>query len=223
MTSFTGFPPQAIDFLSSLGSQDAKWFKARKSEYQDLIVGPARTFVTDMGQRLQSDLSRHIVFQPKANGSIAPINNDLRFSPDKPPYKDHLLFRFWEGSDKKTAATLFVRVSPGGVGFATGAAFADVGRWRKAVAGKKGAALATSLAKLAGATGAETVGQELKRVPAPYETDHPRADLLRHKMLQVRWQEKAPASLHEPAFVAWCAKRLSRCGDVHQWLTAELS
>ena len=30
----------------------------------------------------------------------APINNDLRFSPDKSPYKDHLLLRFWEGADK---------------------------------------------------------------------------------------------------------------------------
>ena len=35
--------------------------------------------------------------------------------------------------------------------------------------------------------GYEVSGQELKRVPSPHPQDHPRADLLRHKML-IYWR-----------------------------------
>ena len=70
-------------------------------------------------------ISPRIVAIPRTNGSIGPINNDVRFAKNRSAYKDHLLFRFWElassGSDKKTAATLFVRLGSDSVGFATGA------------------------------------------------------------------------------------------------------
>lgn len=70
---------------------------------------------------------------------------------------------------------------------------------------------------------AEVAGQALERVPSPYPQDHPRADLLRHKMIQIRWQEPLPSAVGKPAFVAWCAKRLQRCAPVHRWLAAELA
>ena len=56
--------------------------------------------------------SPDIEAQPKNNGSTAPINNDLGFSPDASPYKDHIMLRFWEGTPKKTAPMLMVRISP---------------------------------------------------------------------------------------------------------------
>ena len=59
--------------------------------------------------------------------------------------------------------------------------------------------------------------------PAPYEPDHPREDLLRHKLIQIRWQEKSRASLSRPDFVTWCAKRLERCATIHHWLVRELT
>ena len=121
MSEFEGFDADAIDFLKKLGGEQADWFKARKKDYQRLIVAPSKAFVTDLGAELQSRVSAGIVAEPKTNGSIAPINNDLRFSPDKSPYKDHLLLKFWEGANKKTAPTLYVRIAPSGIGFATGA------------------------------------------------------------------------------------------------------
>jgi uncharacterized protein (TIGR02453 family) len=222
VSEFEGFDPDAIDFLKKLGGEQADWFKARKKDYQRLIVAPSKAFVTDLGAELQSRVSAGIVAEPKTNGSIAPINNDLRFSPDKSPYKDHLLLKFWEGANKKTAPTLYVRIAPSGIGFATGAVFADLNGWRERVASQPGAELARALAKLVRGTGAEVVGADLKRVPAPYPADHPRGDLLRHKMIQVRWEEKAPALLGKPAFVGWCAKRLERAAPIHHWLVAAL-
>ena len=91
------------------------------------MLEPAKAFVTALGEELSKTISKDLVAEPRTNGSIAPINNDLRFAPAnspkaRAPYKDHLLFRFWEGADKKIAPTLFVRLSAESVGFASGAA-----------------------------------------------------------------------------------------------------
>jgi len=62
----------------------------------------------------------------------------------------------------------------------------------------------------------------LKRVSAPYGADHPRADLLRHKMFQARWSEPLPDSVSKAEFVDWCAERLVATTDVHRWLVDNL-
>lgn len=215
--SFAGYSDEAFEFLAGLPDRDPDWFKANRKEYERLVVSPTKAFVVDLGEELRA-FRPGIEAEPKTNGSISPINNDLRFSPDKAPYKDHLLLRFWEGSPKKTAPTLFVRIGAGHVGFATGVVPADVGEWRAVVDGPLGPQLAAQVAELAAVNKAEIAGEGLKRVPAPYPADHPRADLLRHKMLQVRWSERAPASVSKPGFVGWCGTRLEACLPLHATL-----
>ena len=215
--TFAGYDTEAFDFLAALPGRDPEWFKANKPDYQRLIVEPTKALVVDLGERLQAT-APDIEAQPKTNGSIAPINNDLRFNPDAAPYKDHLMLRFWEGSPKKTAPTLMVHLSPERVGFASGFVPADVDRWREVIAGDDGEELAASIAALAKAKKADVVGQELKKVPAPYDADHPRADLLRHKALQIRWIEPLPASATKPGFVGWLTRRLEAAMPVHRSL-----
>ena len=170
-----------------------------------------------LGGILRGTVSPSLDFAAKANGSISPINNDLRFNPDAPRYKDHLLFRFWEGSPKKAVPNLYVRLTPTEVGFAAGLAPSDVTAWREAIA-DRGAVLADALATLVGDVGATVVGRELKRVPSPFPSDHPRAELLRHKWLQVRWSRPHPHSVHEAGFAGFCAEELTRAVSVHRWL-----
>lgn len=136
-----------------------------------------------------------------------------------PPYKDHLMFRFWEGPDKKTAPMLMVRMGEAD----TGMGFPSVDRWREAVAGPEGEELEAALKTLAKGRKLDVVGAELKRVPKPHAPDHPRADLLRHKGIQARWSEPTPKSVSSAKFVDWCAKRLGACVDVHNWLVTNLS
>ena len=50
------------------------------------------------------------------------------------------------------------------------------------------------------------------------EQNHPRAGLLKHKMLQVRWIVDVPDSVTTPGFVDWCGSQLLRAADVHHWL-----
>lgn len=223
--SFGGFPQAGLDFLSELGTEDKEWFTANRKDYDAHVVAPAKAFVSAMGEALADAVSPSIEAQPKTNGSIAPINNDLRFSPDASPYKDHLMFRFWDGPTKKTAPTLMVRMHPTeGIGFATGIALADIDRWRTLIADDAtGAPFATALDKLVKGTKADVVGQELKKVPAGFDPDHPRADLLRHKGFQTRWIKPSTAALTKPTFISWCTKELARTADVHRWLVEHLN
>jgi len=225
MSEFAGFPLEGLDFLGALGTKDKTWFDANRKTYEKHVVAPAKAFVSSLGSILQHEISRGIEAQPKTNGSIAPINNDLRFSPNAAPYKDHLMFRFWEGPVKKTSAMLMVRVHPTeGVGFATGMNFENLDQWRTSVSDEAtGAPLVHAIDTLVKTTGAEIVGGgALKNVPKPYAADHVRGDLLRHKGLQVRFIQKTPKVITKPGFVEWCAGQLSYSADVHHWLVENM-
>ena len=217
--TFGGFSQEGLAFLTELGSKDKVFLDANRKIYESEIAEPAKVFVEAMGEALAEAVSPQITAIPKTNGSISPINNDVRFSKDASPYKDHLLFRFWEGPDKKAAPTLFVRVSEDSVGFASGMQFTSLDRWRELVDDDAtGSALSAAIATVAKGHKLDIDGQGLKRVPRPYAEEHPRAELLKHKALQVRWPEPTPTIIHKPGFVDWCVKRLIVVSPVHRWL-----
>ncbi len=224
-TRFTGFPAEGLSFLDELGRQDKAWFDANRKTYDQHVVAPTKAFVTAMGERLADGFAPGITALAKTNGSIAPINNDLRFSPDKSPYKDHLMLRFWEGPDKKTAPTLMLRIGREDIGYAIGVALPSVERWRELIDDDgTGAALADALTKLGKGRSVDVAGQDYKKVPKPYPEDHPRADLLRHKGgFQARWLEPTPKSINNARFVDHCMKRLEHCAEVHRWMVTNLS
>lgn len=218
--TFTGFCSEGIALLGRIPAMSRSEFQDEKARYRDQLAEPAKGFVAAMLSELRSSVFPAIEGIPRTNGSIAPINNDLRFSPDKPPYKDHLLFRFWEGTPKKTAPTLFVRIAPGTVGFATGVVFADVAKWRARV-DSSGGEIVSAIDALATFRSVETVGETLKRTPQPYAGDHPQAALLRHKMLQVRWTSEdidpTANDLTERAVA-----ELVNAQRIHEWLVRNL-
>lgn len=219
MSGFEGFSAEGLAMLTRLSQGDRDLFQAHKKRVTAELIDPAKAFVEAMTDALRGSISPHIVGQPKVNGSISPLNNDLRFSPDRAPYKDHLLIRWWEGPDKKTAPTLWVRIREQEVGFAVGVALPTPGPWREAVAGEAGAALAAHLKRLGRGRELDVAGVALKRVPKPHDPEHPRGDLLRHKgMFQARWPEPAPAVVHRADFVRWCQRRFEACADIHRWL-----
>lgn len=223
MAAFEGFSMAARDLLRELPTRDKAWFDAHRTVHDSEVAEPAKAFVEAVTEALQRDLSPAIEGVPKVNGSIAPIHRDIRFSADKTPYKDHLLLKWWEGPDRKTAPTLHIRFGADDVGFATGAMLPSLDAWQALVdAEATGAPLATAIERLVAETGAEVAGADYKRVPKPYLADHPRGDLLRHKWLQVRWPQPLPASVEGAAFAPWCAQQLTRGAAVHRWLVEHL-
>ncbi|MFT7474582.1 MAG: hypothetical protein ACI81L_001507 [Verrucomicrobiales bacterium] len=82
--------------------------------------------------------------------------------------------------------------------------------------------IANDLGALVKTVKADVAGEGLKKVPKPYDEDHPRGDLLRHKNFQVRWSKKTPKSITTPKFADWCAGELERTSKIHHWLVEHL-
>nr|WP_277396005.1 DUF2461 family protein [Mycobacterium gordonae] len=223
--SFAGFPPAGLSLLARLPTLDAAAFAAVRPDWQAYVLDPSRQLVDDLGVCLIEQISPGLIADPKVNGSIAPIHRDLRFDPHGPRYKDHLLFRWWEGTPKKTAPTLLLRLDPSQIGFAAGVLFASTGTWRTVVgerpAGQQLTLLINDIKRAS--PDVEIAGADLKRVPSPFPADHPAADLLRHRAtFQIRWAEPLPADVSTGALTDYCAARLRRLAGLHRWLVTEI-
>lgn len=220
MPEFHGFTDETLPLLERLPDFSRDDYAANKSEIIEAIQEPAKAFVTDMIDELRETVSPGITGAPKINGSISPLNNDLRFAKaGTPPYKDHLLLWFWEGPSKKTSPLLAIRIGSSGVGFASGMGFdkAALERWRSMIDSGDGAEVA-ELVRSIEKRGGELDGESLKRVPKPYAEDHDRADLLRYKSAQLRYIEPVPGSFTKAGFVGWCGTRLARLEPLHRLL-----
>ena len=218
--SFAGFDPDAIALLDRLPAMTVDEYAERKAELTAGVTKPGAALIAAVADRLDADLT----VMPRS--SVSPLHRDLRFAPDGAArYKDHLLLTTWEGADKKTSPMFWVRVDATQVGFASGIGFTPAvrERWRETVGGVAGAVLAADLDDLTRERSAEVVGDQVKKVPAPVDADHPRADLLRHTGFQVRFIEELPASAGTPEFADWCTDRLAALLPVHRWLIAHLT
>lgn len=221
---FAGFR-SGLGLVSELPGWSREDYHAAKLRIAEELVEPARLLVADVGERLRAAVDADLVWETKVGGSISPLNRDLRFARDTTTlYKDHLMLTWWGGTEKRRSPVLWLRLTADDAGFATGIGLDGPlrDRWREAVAGDSGAELAASVDELVRGTGAEVCGRDLARVPRPFDPDHPRGDLLRHKSFQVRWLEPLPAGVTSRRFVDWTVRRLERCGPIHRWLKTHL-
>lgn len=218
MTS--GFDQAALALLDQLPSWGPDEYAEHKGQLHDCVIGPGRALITQLAARLDADLT----VDPRK--SVSPLHRDLRFAPaGSARYKDHLLLTAWEGADKRTSPTLWIRIDARRAGFASGLGFTPAlrARWRAAVGSNNGAALAADLDQLTRRRRAEVAGERTKNVPAPHRADHPRAELLRLTGFQVRFTDELPETIAAPGFVDWCAERLEELLPVHRWLVAHIS
>lgn len=218
--TFTGFDADALALLADLPEWDAGRFASEKARLVTGVIQPGLALITEVADRLDADLT----VAPRS--SVSPLHRDLRFaSAGSPRYTDHLLLTTWEGTDKRSAPMFWIRIDAQRVGFASGIGFSPAtrDRWRAAVAGEPGADLAADLDRLMVDRHAEVAGDEVKKVPASFGVDHPRADLLRKTGFQVRYIEPLPDTVGDAAFAGWCAVRLAVLLPVHRWLLTHLT
>ena len=144
-------------------------------------------------------------------------HRDVRFSKDKAPYNAHLhvsLSRKGAGQDGGPA--WMVGLDPDGLVLGVGIfAFtpAQLDRWRTLCAGAEGASVAGLLGQLE-EQDVRIAEPELKRVPAPYEADHPRAALLRRKGLTAWIDHSDPEIAFGPDGPRSCARSLAKLQEV---------
>ncbi|QSZ41977.1 TIGR02453 family protein [Sulfurimonas aquatica] len=105
---FKGFSKNTLAFLSSIKKNNNKeWFEAHRSEYEELILNPSRTFVVEMGEHLQA-LVPTINAEPKINKSLYRIYRDTRrMGANKEPIKHRIGVIFWQGNTKRMQSSSF--------------------------------------------------------------------------------------------------------------------
>ena len=209
------FSPETLQFLTDLkANNDRDWFTANRARYEAHVLAPSRGVIAELSDRLGAALARPV------EGRLYRLNRDLRFSKDKTPYNAHIHIGFAEAGP----AIWMVGVEPGSLALGFGAfAFTPevLERWRQAVAGPAGVALDDILAALA-EQGLRLSEPELKRVPAPWPADHPRARLLRHKGFSA-WEDRLPLdSVYGTGAAERIAAALTVFRPLRDWMVDQL-
>jgi uncharacterized protein (TIGR02453 family) len=194
--AFDGFSPGALTFLGQLKRHNRRpWFLKNKETYEQRVKTP----MTQLVQAINAEL-RHfapeMVTEPKR--AIYRIYRDIRFSPDKSPYKTHVAALFAPTALAKHAcAGYYFHFSPEEL-LVAGGVYMPGPRELLAIRNHiaenskelRGIAANGQFKKLF--CGLE--GDQLSRVPKGFASDHPAVDLLRYKQFLV-------ATTHPPDLV----------------------
>lgn len=203
---FPGFPPEALTFFRGLArNNNREWFQPRKELFETHV----RTPMLGLAEAVNAEFSRFApdyINDPKR--AVYRIYRDVRFSPDKSPYKTHLAAVFPRRSGSKGSAPgFYFSISAKEVGVAGGVydptpehllalrtwlaenhdAFRKVARGPEKLMGK-------------------LQGESLQRVPKGFAANHLAADLIKMK----RWlfyQTLGPDLVTSPKLLGELIKR----------------
>jgi uncharacterized protein (TIGR02453 family) len=220
---FEGFPREGFRFFREIKvNNNREWFQDHKQEYIDYLQDPAVAFIVALGERLKPEFPG-ITYDTRTNGagSVMRIYRDIRFAKDKSPYKDHLGVNLWDGPQKKGSPGFHFFMDSNDAVFYGGFHMFPkeyLAAYRDAVADdRSGEEIEKALKQLSQAKDFEVGGEQLKRVPAGYDQDHPRGDLLRYKGMWVKSPPFTREVLESPKLVDVCAKHAHTMGAVHHW------
>lgn len=194
--TFTGFKPQAIQFLADLAANNEReWFQPRKAEFERLLKEPLEQLCIALEEQFRT---RDIPLHADPVKSPFRIYRDTRFAKDKSPYKTAVSATFaWAGDGVEAAAGRshtenvhasggYFHLQPGEI-YVGGGVWHPDATWLKAfrdrliddLDGFRDVSEAPAFRKTFGSVSDD--GESLKRVPPGYPADHPAADLLRKK------------------------------------------
>jgi uncharacterized protein (TIGR02453 family) len=185
---FTGFRPEAIDFLVELAqNNDRSWFQPRKADYERLLKEPMEALVAALAERFDA---RGLPLLADPKRSIFRIYRDTRFSKDKSPYKTHLGASFpWLDAG---VVDEHAHGNGGYFHFQPGEMYLGGGMWQpekpRLDAFRRAIVVEPDRVRAAiedpgflGEFGPVSSHEHLKRVPTGLPADHPMAELFRYK------------------------------------------
>jgi uncharacterized protein (TIGR02453 family) len=194
-STFTGFRPEAIQFLVDLAANNERsWFQPRKAQYERLLKEPLEALCVALDEEFRA---RRLPLRADPGRSPFRIYRDVRFSKDKSPYKTHVAASFgWAGDGEESAGrshTQNVHASGGYFHLQPGEIYVGGGVWHPETSwltGFRQGLIADydhfrdivnepRFRATFGEIGDD--GESLKRVPSGYPMDHPAADLFRKK------------------------------------------
>jgi len=115
------FTPELFRFLARLKRNNNRdWFLAHHEEFDTYVRQPALRFITEFAEPLY-EIAPYLVADPRpSRGSLFRIYRDVRFSPDKRPYKTHLAMRFSHRGKDVHSPGFYLHLEPGGCFAASG-------------------------------------------------------------------------------------------------------
>jgi uncharacterized protein (TIGR02453 family) len=183
--NFDGFGERAVEFYEGLTADNSRaYWSDHKTVYDDQVLAPMQALLAEL----------ELEFGP---GKIFRPYRDVRFSPDKSPYKTHC-----GAVIRVPGAAFYSQVGADGLLVAGGAyqwSSDQLARYRVAVDDeRRGEELRRLLATASGSkTRMQRGGDILRSRPRGTAPDHPRMDLLRHRSLYL-WRSWSPDKvLHE--------------------------
>jgi uncharacterized protein (TIGR02453 family) len=206
-----GFTAKATKFFKGLESDNSRdYWTANKAVFEQEVKEPMAALVDSLPER----------FQPF---KVFRMNRDIRFSPDKSPYKTQ------HGAVHETDGTVYyVHVDARGLMVACGAymmAPDQLERYREAVAADStGRALEGILTDISqrGIEVGHGMGEPLKTAPRGYPKDHPRVDLLRQKAVSAH-SRLAGTSLRDAAVVRqFVVDTFDACEPLNDWIRSNV-
>ena len=175
MSKFEGFAPDVPEWFRGLEANNTKeYFTARREFFETSIRGQMEALLTELSEKFGGEVK---MFRQ---------NRDIRFSPDKSPYKTNTYGVIY--GSPVAAQGLYASISAhrlvAGSGYHV-MARDQLERYRERVADDKhGPELAKLIAK-AHKAGLDVWGESLATAPRGYPKDHGRIELLRRKSLSL--------------------------------------
>lgn len=216
---FTQMIDDSNAFFAELKQNNTReWFTPRKDHYAANIKKPAE-FFADL---LADDVSR-ISGQPH-RPKLFRIYRDVRFSKDKTPLNAHLHMMWKPVSENPFAPLFFFGSEPGDmtVGFGLPGMKGEVMARFRAFVDRWGDQLGAAIAET-GMAFSNWGDAPLKRVPKPYEQDHPHADLLKRKSMILSTRMDDGWRDADGGLVSAVRRQFEATGPVRDLLNAKLS
>ncbi len=222
---FTGFAKTAPAFFHELAVEmNRDWFLENKQRYEAEWVQP---MIALLG-KVRAGMTAAYRPLPLGEPKVMRIHRDVRFAKDKTPYKTHIGAVITVAGNKVGEggnAAMYIHLGTDEEFVGVGTYMFDperMARWRKQVAGKAGAELATMIARLRRA-GYEVSGHDdYKKVPKGFDPEHPRADLLKMKGLTAGPGEIPRGLLHKPELATWLTKHGVALAPLVRWLHTKI-
>ncbi len=175
ITRFEGFGPEVQDWFRGLAADNSReYFSARRDFFEEAIRDQLYALLTELSRTFGGEVK---LFRQ---------NRDVRFSPDKSPYKTNT-YGLLLGSEVALLG-LYASISADGLVAGSGyhvMARDQLERYRERVADDRDG---PELARLVAQTekkGLDVWGETLATAPRGYSIDHPRIELLRRRSLTV--------------------------------------
>jgi uncharacterized protein (TIGR02453 family) len=205
------FTPKATEFFTGLERDNSKdYWTANKAVFENEVREPMAALVESLPER----------FGPF---KIFRMNRDIRFSPDKSPYKTQ------HGAAHEADGTVYyLHLDAHWLMAACGAymmAPDQLERYREAVAADStGRALQDILDDLseAGFEVGHSMTEPLKTAPRGYPRDHPRVDLLRQKAVSAHRRLEGSQLSDAAAVRRFVVETFDACGPMNDWIKSNI-